>query len=228
MFDGLVRTLQGTRHIALHLIQLRIAMDGGQRGAQLMAGVGDEAHLGAVGLVDAVQHGVDGLGQGFQLLLGAGQVDAPVQMGGVDLVQLARQAFSSSGDMRSTWLSLAAVAASSWMGRSTFLMEPAFLNRLVTRLANWQMNNTRAAKTKMGCGLGRRSSPDGVGLVPRHLELSYLFAKQLKPRQMFPILTQPPLITVSGSPHKFPTDIILAQLMRPSQANSNPCPLILI
>ena len=42
MFDGLVRTLQGTRHIALHLIQLRIAMDGGQRGAQLMAGVGDE------------------------------------------------------------------------------------------------------------------------------------------------------------------------------------------
>ena len=56
-----------------------------------MAGVGDEAHLGAVGLVDAVQHGVDGLGQGFQLLLGAGQVDAPVQMGGVDLVQLARQ-----------------------------------------------------------------------------------------------------------------------------------------
>ncbi|CUO91748.1 Uncharacterised protein [Flavonifractor plautii] len=70
---------------------------------------------------------------------------------------LPARAFSSSGDMRSTWLSLAAVAASSWMGRSTFLMEPAFLNRLVTRLANWQMNNTRAAKTKMAAGWVRSS-----------------------------------------------------------------------
>ena len=56
-----------------------------------MAGVGDEAHLGAVRLVDPVQHGVDGLGQGAQLLLGGGQVDAAVQVLGVDLLQLPGQ-----------------------------------------------------------------------------------------------------------------------------------------
>ena len=56
-----------------------------------MAGVGDETHLGAVGLVDPVHQLIDGLGQGAQLLLGGRQVDAAVQMGGVDLVQLPGQ-----------------------------------------------------------------------------------------------------------------------------------------
>ena len=52
--------------------QVGVALDHRDGGAQLMAGVGDEAHLGAVGLVDPIQHGIDGLGQGAQLLLGAG------------------------------------------------------------------------------------------------------------------------------------------------------------
>ena len=44
--------------------QVGVPLDDRDGGAQLMAGVGDEAHLGAVGLVDPVQHGVDGLRPG--------------------------------------------------------------------------------------------------------------------------------------------------------------------
>ena len=42
-------------------------------------------------LSDPVQHGVDGLGQIFQLLLGAVHGDAGIQMGVVDLAQLEGQ-----------------------------------------------------------------------------------------------------------------------------------------
>ena len=58
-----------------------------------MAGVRDKAHLGAVGLIYPVDHLVDGLSQRPQLLLGGGQVDAAVQVGGVDFIQLDRQVF---------------------------------------------------------------------------------------------------------------------------------------
>ena len=57
-----------------------------------MAGVGHKPHLGAVRLVHPVHHLVDGLGQRAQLLLGRGQVDTAVQMGGIDLIQLVSQA----------------------------------------------------------------------------------------------------------------------------------------
>ena len=43
-------------------------------------------------VVHPVHHLVDGLGQRAQVLLGRGQVDAAVQMGGVDLIQLVSQA----------------------------------------------------------------------------------------------------------------------------------------
>ena len=90
--DGVEGLLEGLRVILAPPVQKGgVALDDGNGGAQLVAGVGDEAHLGAVRLVDPVQHGVDGLGQGAQLLLGGGQVDAAVQMGGVDFLQLPRQ-----------------------------------------------------------------------------------------------------------------------------------------
>ena len=56
-----------------------------------MRGVGDEAHLRAIGLIDAIQHGIDGLGQGLELLLGAADRNALIQVGGVDLIQPSRQ-----------------------------------------------------------------------------------------------------------------------------------------
>ena len=56
-----------------------------------MAGIGDEAGLGAVSPVDALQHGVDGLSQRSQLLLSGGQIDAAVQVLGIDLLQLPGQ-----------------------------------------------------------------------------------------------------------------------------------------
>ena len=71
--------------------QAGIALDDGDGGAQLVGGVGDEAHLGTVGRPQPVQHGVDGLGQVPELLLSAGDRDALVQMGGIDLVQTSRQ-----------------------------------------------------------------------------------------------------------------------------------------
>ena len=52
-----------------------------------MGCVGHEAHLGPVGLVNAVQHGVDGLGQIFQLLLGTVHRQTGIQVGVVDLPQ---------------------------------------------------------------------------------------------------------------------------------------------
>ena len=92
LLDGVNGLLPGGGIVLAPAVeQIGIALDHRDGGAQLVAGVGDKAHLGAVGRVDPVQHGVDGLGQGLQLLLGAGQIDAPVQVGGVDLVQLARQ-----------------------------------------------------------------------------------------------------------------------------------------
>src|SRR4029450_4422003 len=51
----------------------------GQRGAQLVGGVGDEAPLAVEGVVQARQHGVEGVGQLFELVVGAGQGDALVQ-----------------------------------------------------------------------------------------------------------------------------------------------------
>ena len=87
--DGLLKGLRVV--LAPAVQQSGVALDHGDGGAQLMAGVRDKAGLSAVGGVQPLQHGVDGLGQGPQLLLGVLRVDAAVQMGGVDLVQLSRQ-----------------------------------------------------------------------------------------------------------------------------------------
>ena len=87
--DGVDSLLPDGRVVLAPAVQqIGIALDHGDGGAQLVGSVRDEAHLGAIGLVDAVQHGVDGLGQLPQLLLRARYRDAGVQMGGVDLVQL--------------------------------------------------------------------------------------------------------------------------------------------
>ena len=66
MFDGFVGAFKRPRHIALHLIEFRIAMNGGQRRTQLMTGVGDELlhllrclRLCMEALLDTGQHGVE-------------------------------------------------------------------------------------------------------------------------------------------------------------------------
>ena len=90
--DGVDGLLEGLRVVLAPPVQEGgVALNDGDGGAQLVAGVGDEAHLSAVRLVDPVQHGVYGLGQRAQFLLGGGQVDAAVQMGGVDFFQFPRQ-----------------------------------------------------------------------------------------------------------------------------------------
>ncbi len=64
----------------------------------------------------------------------------------------------------------AAVAARSWMGFSTFLMERLFRNRLVSRAGQLADEQHPGGKDEDGCGLGQ-IQPDGVGLfVPRHLD----------------------------------------------------------
>lgn len=68
-----------------------VALDDRDGGAQLVAGVGDKAGLGLVALLNALQHGVDGLGKRCQPLLLAGDRQPLAQVGGVDVVQLLRQ-----------------------------------------------------------------------------------------------------------------------------------------
>ena len=65
MRDGFVGAFQGAGHVALHLVQFGVPVDGGQRRAQLMAGVGDEPFHLVGGLLllmetsfDPRQHGV--------------------------------------------------------------------------------------------------------------------------------------------------------------------------
>ena len=66
----------------------------GQRGAQFVGGVGDEPALAVEGAVEAFQHGVEGVGEIFDLVVGAGQGDSFVQAavgdsagGGGDVLQ---------------------------------------------------------------------------------------------------------------------------------------------
>ena len=80
MANRLVRAFQGPRHAALQRVQLGVPVDCGKRGAQLVAGVGDEAlHLfGRLlllveALLDTCEHGVQRCGEGtdFRVLRGA-------------------------------------------------------------------------------------------------------------------------------------------------------------
>jgi hypothetical protein len=66
----------------------------GQRGAELVGGVGDEAALAVEGAVEALQHGVEGVGQVLELVVGPLQGDALLQVavgdpagGGGDVLQ---------------------------------------------------------------------------------------------------------------------------------------------
>ena len=130
-----------------------------------MAGVGDEAHLGAVGLVDAVQHGVDGLGQGFQLLLGAGQVDAPVQMGGVDLVQLARQGLQLLRRHALHLVELGGGGGQLLDGAEYLLNGAGVLEQVGHQAGQLADEQHPGGKDEDGCGLGQ-IQPDGVGSSP--------------------------------------------------------------
>jgi hypothetical protein len=52
-----------------------VGADDGQGVAQLVGGVGDELALGGEGRVQPGQHGVEGVGQLLELVVGAGQLD---------------------------------------------------------------------------------------------------------------------------------------------------------
>ena len=86
--DGLLPNLGVV--LAPPVQQVGVALNDGNRGAQLVAGVGGEAHLGLIAPVNALQHGVDGLPQGRNLLaapgdrhpLGHGALVHPFQLPG--------------------------------------------------------------------------------------------------------------------------------------------------
>ena len=74
VLDGLVGTLQSPWIVALHPVELCIAVDGGQRGTKLMAGIRNKLfHLfGGLallveGMLDSRQHGIQGCCQGTHL-----------------------------------------------------------------------------------------------------------------------------------------------------------------
>ena len=62
---------------------------------------------------------------------------------------------SSSGDMPEAVFSLAAAAASSWMGLRVFLIVPAFLKRLASSEASWQIIRMRRPNTPRVTGCSR-------------------------------------------------------------------------
>ena len=79
MADRLVGAFQRPRHVALQRVQLGVPVDCGKRGAQLVAGVGDEAFhllgrflLLVEALLDTREHGVQRCGKGadFRVLRG--------------------------------------------------------------------------------------------------------------------------------------------------------------
>jgi hypothetical protein len=101
-FVALVDGQQVGAELAQRLAGLRVlqgdldegAVDG-QRGAELVGGVGDEAALAVEGgAVEALQHGVEGVGEVLELVVGAVQGDALLQVavgdpagGGGDVLQ---------------------------------------------------------------------------------------------------------------------------------------------
>lgn len=74
----LVRLLRGQYGV-------QVGADDRERAAQLVRGVVDELALGAERLVEPVQHGVHRVGEVAQLVLGALQLDAFREVGGLDL-----------------------------------------------------------------------------------------------------------------------------------------------
>ena len=90
--DSVNGLLTGGRVILAPAVEkVGIALYDRNRGTQLMTGVRDKAHLRAIGLINSVQHGVDGLGQRLQLFLSTGYRNTGIQVSGVNLIQLACQ-----------------------------------------------------------------------------------------------------------------------------------------
>ncbi|GAA3034070.1 hypothetical protein GCM10017559_71940 [Streptosporangium longisporum] len=62
-----------------------VGPDDGQGAAQLVGGVVDQLPLRQERALQAAEHGVDGVGEVAELVLGAGEQDPPRQVGALDL-----------------------------------------------------------------------------------------------------------------------------------------------
>jgi hypothetical protein len=82
------RQLGGAGPAGMGQSDLGVLADGGDRGAQLVGGVRDEAALAGLGLLEPAQHAVHGAGEAADLVVGRRVGDAPVQAGGRDRVDL--------------------------------------------------------------------------------------------------------------------------------------------
>ena len=70
-------------------VDLELRADPGERAAQLVAGVGDEAALAVGRVLEPGEHGVHGEGEPTDLVLGLGLGDPPVEVLGADHLHLA-------------------------------------------------------------------------------------------------------------------------------------------
>jgi hypothetical protein len=77
-------------------IDLQLGADAGQRVAQLVGGVGDEALLAIVGIFDPVEHGVHGAGEPGDLVVAVGLGDPTSKVGAGHVRDLGSDCFDRS------------------------------------------------------------------------------------------------------------------------------------